>query len=145
MTDQGELFRGPASAQEETLEAMAEWLRDTPQPYRAFRRLALAEIASGRTKLGSKAIAERIRWETRGPRDAAGVKIRNAFTPYLARLFELEHPEHKGIFRRAKTPSASRPPKGRPWHVDQVRPPEAVTEARIERRLAEIAALLREE
>lgn len=148
MSDQGDLFgpsasTPPASAQEETLEAMAEWIRSDPKPWRHFERIALAEIAGGRARLGAKAICEKIRWETRGEKDAAGVKVRNAFTAYLARLSELLHPEHAGIFRRAKTPSANRRAKGRKWHVGQVPPPESVTEARVERRLAELARELK--
>jgi len=74
-----------------------------PQVYEYFKRFAFEKIARGSKHIGSKAIFERIRWES--PMIASGeFKINNNFTAFYSRLFMQDFPQHKGIFetRRAK-------------------------------------------
>lgn len=77
--------------------------RDNPQIYTMFKQFAFEAINAGVTRLSSKAIVERLRWQTmiRGNDE---FKINNNVTPYYARLFNQEYPQHEGFFatRNAK-------------------------------------------
>jgi hypothetical protein len=71
-----------------------------PQVYLLFERFAMQLINSGHTKLGSKMIMERIRWEisTGGAKDSDGFKINNNYTAYYSREFIKNHPEYMEYF-----------------------------------------------
>jgi hypothetical protein len=139
VSEQGDLFAGPTCRQDEIVDDFIAWIRKDPMAWRHFRRIALIDIERGRRYLSASAITERVRYETRGEKDEAGVRIRNAFRAYLARLFEVLHPEHQGVFRLNRTPSAEQPANGKQWHIDQTRPNEDAIERRITRRLEEFA------
>jgi len=76
------------------------WHRENPDVYELFKRFTLDVIRRGHDSYSSKAIFERIRWhsdvETQG---GDPFRMSNNFTPYYARLFMVEHPEHQGFFR----------------------------------------------
>lgn len=83
-----------------------EFHQQYPQVYLLYKKFALALINAGNTKLGSKMIIERIRWEYKtGSKDAEGFKINNNFTAHYARLFIKDHPQYKDFFefRELKT------------------------------------------
>jgi hypothetical protein len=69
-----------------------------PRVYVLFERFALEALRNGKTKIGSKAIIERIRWENYTGSEKEEWKINNRFTPHYARLFMNLHPEHKDCF-----------------------------------------------
>ena len=70
-----------------------------PQVYLLFERFAMQLINSGKKKLGSKMIMERIRWEiTTGSKDEEGFKINNNYTAYYSRWFIKQHPEYADYF-----------------------------------------------
>lgn len=71
--------------------------RLNPEVWRYFKLFSFQMIDRGYKRIGSKMIFERIRWETMITGDGT-FKINNNYTPYYARKFEQEFPEHSGIF-----------------------------------------------
>ncbi len=146
VSEQGDLFAwqedSSKSRQEEILDQMFEWILAMPETYLKWERLALALIAGGRAKLGSKALAERVRWDMKNPTDESGVKIRNEFTAYMARLFVVRYPQHEGVFQLNRTPSADAPANGNEWHISLTSANEEAIERRIMIRLKELARRL---
>lgn len=70
-----------------------------PQVYLLFEKFAMQLIHAGKTKLGSKMIIERIRWEIEtGSKDEEGFKINNNYTAYYSRWFIRNHPEYSDYF-----------------------------------------------
>lgn len=77
-----------------------------PQVYDLFERFTFEAIDAGMTKIGSKFIFERIRWEIAVSTVGAGycvplkrdLKLNNNFTAWYARAFIAKHREHKGLF-----------------------------------------------
>lgn len=78
--------------------AWAEFHKANPSVYAAFERFALEALAR-RHRIGARMIWERMRWElllsTRG---GGEFKLNDHYTPFYARLFMREHPEHAGCF-----------------------------------------------
>ena len=75
-----------------------EWHRDNPRVYELFQQYTLQAINAGRPRYSARVVIERIRWhvniETRGDE----FKINDHYTPYYARLFMRDHPQHAGFF-----------------------------------------------
>jgi len=71
-----------------------------PHVYDKFKTLALRAAQSGH-RFGSKAILEIMRWQT-GIEGNDIYKINNNTAPYYSRLFEQQHPEYEGYFRKRK-------------------------------------------
>ena len=74
---------------------------ENPQVYAMFERFTLEALRRGANHLGAAAVRERIRWET-SVSGNDGYKFNNVYTPYFARLFVQNHPEHAGVFRTRK-------------------------------------------
>jgi hypothetical protein len=70
-----------------------------PEIYQAFKTFAQELIQAGNNKIGSKMITERIRWESKISK-VGKYKVNNNYTADFARLFEIEFPEHEGIFEK---------------------------------------------
>tara|TARA_B100001057_G_scaffold35947_1_gene32528 strand:+ start:9848 stop:10180 length:333 start_codon:yes stop_codon:yes gene_type:complete len=72
---------------------------DNPEIYDLVKKYTFDVIRSGKKHIGINSIFERIRWytdvETRSDCD---FKINQNFTPYYARLFMSDHPQHDGFF-----------------------------------------------
>jgi hypothetical protein len=75
-----------------------QWMAENPDTYRLFKQFTLQAIDNGVTKLGAKAVAERIRWESTLRKDAQGYRMNNNAVSEMARRFMAEYPEHNGIF-----------------------------------------------
>ncbi len=70
-----------------------------PKVYDLYKAFCFQLINKAYTKIGSKMIIERIRWEiATGSKDDAGFKINNNYTAHYARLFVQEHPQYKDYF-----------------------------------------------
>lgn len=78
--------------------AFEAYHRANPQVFELFERFTYEKIAQGVTRLGAKAVAERIRWESPVSGDD-GFKLNNNYPAYYARLFMQKHPEHDGLFQ----------------------------------------------
>lgn len=91
-------------------ELVRQWRRfhaENPHVWRLFERFALEAAASGVSRIGAKAIWERMRWslqvETSEHRRGSW-RLNNSYTAHYARLFRERHPEHAELFetRRAQ-------------------------------------------
>ncbi|CAN0458279.1 unnamed protein product, partial [Phaeothamnion confervicola] len=76
------------------------WVEQHPDIYALFRKFTLEAIAKG-MKLGAKAVAERVRWETPATGEKP-YKVANISVTYMALKFEKEHPQHEGFFKTHK-------------------------------------------
>ena len=72
--------------------------RDNPQIYKLFVKFA-SGVARNRSRFGSRAILERIRWETNLDSSHETLKIPNAYSAYYSRLFEIDYPRFDGMFQ----------------------------------------------
>lgn len=81
-----------------------EFHRRNPQVYAAFERFTLEAIRSGASKIGAKAVWERMRWWAHVESRGDDWRLNNSWTALYAREFLRRHPEHKGVFelRRSK-------------------------------------------
>lgn len=87
-------------------EKFVRFHKTNPEVYDLFERFTFEAIEAGMTKLGSKFIFERIRWEIAVATTGAGyciplkrdLKLNNNFTAWYARLFIAKHRSHKGLF-----------------------------------------------
>jgi hypothetical protein len=80
--------------------------KSNPEVYELFEHFTNEAIAAGMTKIGSKFVFERIRWEMMVKTKGAGycvatkrpLKLNNNFTPWYARLFMAKNRKHIGVF-----------------------------------------------
>jgi len=75
------------------------WHKQNPHVYELFKRFTYDVIRRGHHHYSSKAIFERIRWHTEIETDGEEFKMSNNYTPYYARLFMHDHPQHAEFFR----------------------------------------------
>lgn len=75
----------------------ARYMRDNPDIYKLFCRFTWELIGAGRTHVGAKAIAERIRYESLLSGND-GYTCNNSYVAFMARRFMQENPQHDGIF-----------------------------------------------
>lgn len=69
----------------------------TPAIWTLFERFALQAVSRGRGRYGARAIVELVRWHV-DVELGGDFKLRNDYTPFLARLFALAHPAHAELF-----------------------------------------------
>lgn len=72
--------------------------RENPNVYKLYKKFAFQIIKKGYNRIGSKMIIERIRWETAINTNDEHFKINNNNSPYYARKFCVEFPEHTTKF-----------------------------------------------
>ena len=70
-----------------------------PRLYKEFVHYTHQMIGAGQTKIGAKAIFERIRWESKIERNDE-FKINNNYSADYARKFEKDFPHFAGIFEK---------------------------------------------
>lgn len=80
-------------------ETFEQYQERNPRIYKEFVHYAYQLISAGQTKIGAKAIFERIRWESKIERNDE-FKINNNFTADYARKFEQDFPHYEGIFEK---------------------------------------------
>ena len=78
-------------------ERFEAWHREHPEVYDLFRRAAKAIKAQGRTRFGTAAIFERMRWFSDVGAAESGYRLNNDFRSRLARKLLLEHPDFDGF------------------------------------------------
>lgn len=71
-----------------------------PEIYEMFKKITFEAMKKGFKNYGAKGIVELIRWRTKGEVKSDGYKINNNYTSYYVRLFEHEHPQYIGFFRK---------------------------------------------
>lgn len=77
-----------------------QYHKENPRIYEVFENLTFQTIAKGFSHYGVSGIFELIRWHTGVSANDKEFKINNNYKPYYARLFEKNHPRHKGFFRK---------------------------------------------
>ena len=78
--------------------------------YRLVEKFTFNRIYRGFKNYGIGAVIEAIRWHVDVPTESEdGLKIRNDFRAYYARLFHVGHPEWKGFFRCRVLRSKNKP------------------------------------
>ncbi len=80
-------------------ETFEQYQERNPRIYKEFVHYAMELINAGETRIGSKAIFERIRWQSKIERNDE-FKINNNFTADYARKFEQDFPHFEGIFEK---------------------------------------------
>jgi hypothetical protein len=70
-----------------------------PHVYALFVRFAL-QAAARRNNFSARCVFHRIRWATQVESTGDDFKINNNWSPFYVRLFEIDHPEQKGFFRK---------------------------------------------
>lgn len=75
---------------------------NNPGFYEKFEYFTLEAIKSGRKNFGAGAIFERMRWFTNIEKKEE-FKCCNSYRAFYARMFEDNHPEHVGFFRKRKS------------------------------------------
>ena len=84
-----------------SIEKFQEYNVTNPHIYKEFERLAL-QMVGYRSNFSSKAVIEKMRWDSAIAQDGTDYKLSSWITPYLTRKFEEDHPEHEGFFRKAR-------------------------------------------
>ena len=81
-------------------QAFYDYHKQYPEVYQHFKRLALGALASGETKWSARGLFWVMRWKQRGKRKEDGYMLNNNYSPYYARLFERDYPQHEGFFEK---------------------------------------------
>lgn len=76
----------------------ARWIKANPQVLTAFIHFADQARLRGRTRIGGKAIAERLRWEAPISTRGDDFKINNSFISRLARAAVTKRPDLIELF-----------------------------------------------
>jgi len=72
---------------------------ENPHVYEMWKKLTWRAVERGYQHIGAKLIGELIRWETGIMTTGTDYKFPNQWTPYYARKFMKEFPQHEGLFR----------------------------------------------
>ena len=89
-----------------TRKRFEEYDQANPEIYELFKTFAFEMIFAGRRHYSARTVIHRIRWHTDlHARTNDGFKINNDYSPFYARKFESEFPQHMGFF--AKRSSAA--------------------------------------
>lgn len=86
-----------------TLEEMEKYHKNNPQVYEAFELFTFQVIRSGRKYFSARAIMERVRWNSQIEAKNDLFKINDHQVPFYSRLFESNHPHHKGFFIKRRS------------------------------------------
>lgn len=93
-----------------------QWLDKHPKIYSEFKRYAWEAMMAGCTRVGAKAIAERVRWDFKlyGGKKMADFKVNNIVVTYMARKLAQEEPAFEKMFefRNRKCKNDDEPQKG---------------------------------
>jgi hypothetical protein len=76
----------------------AEWLAQNGAIYDALVRLAKAEVAAGKQRIGLKALVEHARWNLPLGANGSTWKLDNRMVSRMARLMAEREPELRGAF-----------------------------------------------
>lgn len=76
----------------------ARYLAENPEVYREFCRFAWEAVMAGRNRIGAKAIAERLRWESFVTGND-GFRCNNSYVSFMARRFMEENRQCAGLFK----------------------------------------------
>jgi hypothetical protein len=86
--------------------------RENPHIYKLFEKYSMQLFNAGRTKVGARAVFERIRWDGMVRPDAKPYKMNDHTIAYYARKFLAEHPRRAGLFELRKIKTDPHPRDG---------------------------------
>ena len=75
-----------------------EWLKSNAHVWIAFEREALEVVRCGFKHYSARTILHFLRHHTALKQNGEGWKLNNNHSPYLARLFNIVHPQHASLF-----------------------------------------------
>lgn len=94
---------------ERRAEREAQWIKDNDRTFQRFCQLTRQAIQAARLRgetprVGAKAVAERIRWDsiTRTDRDDEGYVVNNTYVTAMAREFVRLNPHFRNVFEFRK-------------------------------------------
>ena len=79
---------------------------DNPLVYLHFKYYAHQAIAAGMTRLSSKFLIERIRWEAMVVTRSVDFRINNDYTSRYSRMFVMDFPMHAELFETRELQAA---------------------------------------
>ena len=77
--------------------------RANPEIYQRFIFYTMEAIRAGREHYSARTIVERIRWHTSIETNDPDFKINDHCCPFYSRLFEDDHPDHRGFFKMRRS------------------------------------------
>ena len=83
-----------------TIDEFNKYHEENPKVYEYFEKFTFKVINAKRKYFSARAIYERIRWETQVEDNNFMFKMSDHPLPFYSRLFEKNHPEYKGFFRK---------------------------------------------
>lgn len=84
-----------------TQEKFDQYDRENPEFYELFKTFTLQMIRAGRAHYSARTIIHQIRWHTDlHAKSDDGFKINNDYSPFYARKFERQFPQHEGFFTK---------------------------------------------
>ncbi|CAB4126095.1 hypothetical protein UFOVP73_20 [uncultured Caudovirales phage] len=86
----------------------AAWLKDNPDVWLRFCDEAVAIHKRGFSHYSSKTIIHVLRHHSSLHEESGPWKLNNNHTPYLARLFDLTHPDRRGMWEYRETKRVTR-------------------------------------
>lgn len=99
---------------DEMLEVTNKFHTEHPEVWDWFCEFTFDRIKKGYKNYGAKGVFERIRWETTLGEDGKVMfKIGNNHTPFYARGFMLQYPQHAGFFRLREQKTHHMPTRGK--------------------------------
>lgn len=101
------------SRHDELYDGFVEFHNEHPEFWEQFVKFTEEAMDRGFKQFGSKAVFERIRWET-AVADQKGqdtTHLKNAYHAFYARMYIEKFPEHKDFFETRFQPSTLKPAK----------------------------------
>ena len=83
-----------------TKDEFLQYHKENPHIYAAFERFTFQVINTGRKYFSARAIYERMRWFSTIEDNSVTFKMSDHPMPFYARLFEKNHPQYAGFFRK---------------------------------------------
>lgn len=86
-----------------TIEWMLEYHKANPHIWKAFEKFTFQAIGAGRKNFSVQGVIERIRWFSAIESKTGDFKVNEVMKAFYGRMFEHNHPQHKGFFRKKKS------------------------------------------
>jgi len=95
-------------------QACIRFHREHPEVWDLFVRFVKEKMELGYKNYSSKAVMERIRWETDSGGEDPAFKINDHYTAFYTRRFEKMYPDCADFLRKRIQTSENHPPTNRP-------------------------------
>lgn len=92
-----------------TQEAFRRFHEGNPAIYVLFKRFTFEVMGAGFARYSARTIVHRIRWHEVVEHEDTDFKINDHHSPYYARMFHEDHPEHGSFFELRQVTQDPRP------------------------------------